>query len=133
MNWRAYQNELMVLAAFVFMLIAYIYKSSKVNEQTQNSSQVKQVVGELKEVVALKEVWPTRKIDKKLKKLEALIPKGKVQWSKRGEKITASFKGLSGEELNALTTKILNLPIVVRQLEVKKIGRSYDVEFKCKW
>jgi predicted amidohydrolase len=133
MNWKQYQNELIALAAFVFMAGTYLYKNSQVNAQAQSASTTKQTVSELKEVVALKRVWSDRKITKKLKKLKELISASKVEWSKRSKKVTASYKGLTPNELNKLTTKILNLPIVIRKLDVKKIGASYDVEFKCKW
>jgi hypothetical protein len=133
MNWKVYQNELIALAAFLLMTGTYMYKYAKVNGQAQSTSETKQTVAELKEVLALKKVWSTNKITKKLKKLETLIPRNKVEWSKRSKKITASYRGLSSNELNTLTREMLNLPIVIRQLEVKKVGVSYDVEFKCKW
>ena len=133
MNWKQYQNELIALAALVLMLGMYMYKNSQVNAQSQSASTTKQTVGELKEVVALKKVWGAKKITKKLKKLKEMIPESKVQWSKKSKKVTASYRGLTPNELNKLTTKILNLPIVIRKLDVKKMGASYDVEFKCKW
>jgi hypothetical protein len=133
MNWKVYQNELIALAAFLLMTGTYMYKYAKVNGQAQSTSETKQTVAELKEVLALKKVWSTNKITKKLKKLETLIPRNKVEWSKRSKKITASYRGLNSNELNTLTREILNLPIVIPQLEVKKVGVSYDVEFKCKW
>ena len=133
MNWKQYQNELIVLSAFLLMLGAYMYKHSQVTSQAQNIQATKHSIEELKEVVALKKVWADKKTTKKVAQLENLIPASKVKWSNKSKKVTASYTALSANELNKLITKILNLPVVIRLLDVKKIGANYNVEFKCKW
>jgi DNA repair ATPase RecN len=115
------------------MLGTYMYKHSQTDGQALSANTTKQTIAELKEVVGLKRVWGTNQITKKLKKLQKLIPEKKVEWSKRSKKITAVYKNLTANELNALTTKILNLPILIRKYAVKKVGNSYNVEFKCAW
>jgi len=132
-NWKAYQNELITLLAFVVMLGAYAYKHSQVSTQATQAQTVQQSLEELKEVIALKKIWGDKKTSKKMKKLKTLIPASKVKWSEKSKKVTASYKGLTANELNKLTTKILNLPVEVRLLDIQKTGSSYDVEFKCKW
>jgi hypothetical protein len=133
MNWKQYQNELIVLAAVVLMLFAYMYKHNQVTSQAQQAQSTKHSIEELKEVIALKKVWADKKTSKKVIKLEKLIPASKVKWSKKSKKVTATYTGLSANELNKLTTNILNLPVVVRLLDVEKTGSNYNVEFKCKW
>ena len=133
MNWKQYQNELIVLAAVVLMLFAYMYKHSQVTSQAQHAQTTKHSIEELKEVIALKKVWAGKKTTKKITKLKTLIPASKVKWSKKSKKVTAAYTGLSANELNKLTTSILNLPVVVRLLDVEKTGSNYNVEFKCKW
>ena len=133
MSWKQYQNELIVLAAFVIMLGAYAYKHTQVTSQAQAIQKTQTALGELKEVIALKKVWANKKTGKKLAALQTLISASKVKWSKKGKKLTASYTGLSANELNKLTTKILNLPVQIRLLDIQKIGANYNVEFKCKW
>jgi hypothetical protein len=133
MSWKRYQNELIALGAFVVMLGAYAYKHNQVTSQAKEVQRVQNSLGEIKEVIALKKVWANKKTTKKIVALQTLIPASKVKWSKKGKKVTATYAGLSSNELNKLTTKILNLPVEVRLLDIKKTGSTYNVEFKCKW
>lgn len=133
MNFKRYQNEIIVLGAFVFMLAAYAYKNYQVTQQTQNVSEVKYALSELKEALALKKVWSDKKILKKIETLKSTVAGSKVKWSKKGNKLTANYENLTDKELNKLVTKIMNLPIVITLLDIEKIGSSYRVEFKCTW
>jgi hypothetical protein len=133
MNWKQYQNELIVLLAFVVMLGAYFYKHNQVSAQASSAQSTQKSIEELKEVVALKKVWADKKIKTKVAKIKSLIPSQKVKWNQQATKVTASYKTLGPNELNKLTTKVLNLPVEIERFEVKKSGESYDVEFKCKW
>jgi len=133
MNWKQYQNELIVLVAFLVMFGAYIYKHNHITTQVTGAQSAKHSLEELKNVVSLQKIWADKKIGKKVDKLETLISASKVKWSKKSEKVTATYTGLSSNELNKLITKILNAPIQIRLLDVQKNGSSYNVEFKCKW
>jgi len=133
MNWKQYQNEFIVLAAFLFMLIAYINKYNQVTTQTKQALEVKHSLEELKEVIALKKIWTDKDIKKSISKIHNSVPSSKVQWSQKSKKITASYKNLSANELNKLITNILNTPVEVTLLDVKKVGSNYNMEFKCKW
>jgi len=133
MNWRQYQNELIVLLALCVMLGAFFYKSIKVSSGADNATSLQHSVNEFKEIVALKKVWGDKGISKKVTALEKLIPASKVTWSKRSKKLTASFKGLSSSELNKLSNKILSLAVQIQLLDIEKTGSLYNVEFKCKW
>jgi len=88
---------------------------------------------ELKEVVALEKIWGDKGIQKKVDSLQKVISASKVTWTKRQNKITASYKGLNSKELNKLTTKILNTPVVITLLDIATSGSNYNMEFKCKW
>ena len=133
MIWKRYQNELFVLFAFVLMLSGYAYKNSQRSTQLEQRSGANSSLTEIKEVIALKKIWSDKKTTQKIKKLQTLIPESKVMWRSKSKKLTASYKGLTAKELNALVTKILNLAVEIQKLEVKNIASSYDVEFKCKW
>lgn len=133
MTWKRYQNELIVLLAFLLMFSAYSYKTVQVFTQTKTMVESKRSIEEIKEVVALKKVWSDNKTSKNVDKLQTLIPASKVKWSNKSKKVTASYQGLSARELNKLVTKILNLPVEIQKLKIQKIASTYDVEFKCKW
>lgn len=133
MNWKRYQNELIVLSAFLLMLTGYGYKYTQISSQKESMVESKAALEEIKEVISLKKIWSDKKITQKVSKLQTLIPENKMQWSKKGKKVTASYKGLSDKELNTLVTKILNLPIEIKKMQIKNVASSYDMEFKCQW
>lgn len=133
MNIKRYQNELIVLLAFILMLAAYLYKNHQVTQQTQKGIEIKHSLSELKEVVALEKIWGNKKISKKVDALKNIVSASKVKWSKKGTKATATYTGLNPNELNKLTTKIINTPIIITLLEIVKTESTYNMEFKCKW
>jgi len=133
MTWKRYQNELIVLIAFVLMLGAYGYKKAQVSSQAQNLAAAKHSVEEIQEVISLKRIWADTKISKKVEKLQTLVPASKVKWSSQNKKVSASYKNLTAAELNTLVTKILNVAVEIEKLKIQKAASSYDVEFKCKW
>ncbi|GIT98917.1 hypothetical protein [Sulfurovum sp. TSL1] len=133
MTWKRYQNELIALVAFVFMLGAYGYKTAQVSSQAQSLAAAKHSVAEIQEVISLKKIWDDTRTGKKVEKLQTLVPSSKVTWSDQNKKVTASYKNLTADELNTLVTKILNLPVEIQKLKIQKVASSYDVEFKCKW
>ena len=128
---KRYKNELIVGIAILLFLIALIYKQGVVSGQADASAGTS--LQELKEVIALKKVWGDKKTTKKVDKLKAIVSPSKVKWSKKSKKLTASFLNLNNQELNRVIVKIMNLAVEIQKLEVKKLGVSYQVEFKCKW
>jgi hypothetical protein len=133
MNWKRYQNELIVLIAFVLMFMGYVYKHTQISSQKEAMLKSGATLEEMKEVIALKKIWSDPKTTQKVNKLQTLIPENKMQWSIKSKKVTATYKGLSDNELNTLVTKILNVPIEIKKLQIKNVDAAYDVEFKCQW
>ena len=133
MNWKRYQNELMVLGAFLLMFSMYLYKQHAISSQSGERNEVTQTIEEIKEVVALKKVWADKKISQKVEKLKTLVSESKVKWNKKSRKVTAVYTGLKPSELNKLGSKILNTAIIIDKLDVQKTGTSYKVELKCRW
>jgi len=130
---KKYRNELLIILSFVVMLGTYFYKNRKVNTGANQVAATKASIYELKEIVGLKKVWADKKISKKVDQLEKLIDVSKVKWSKKGKKLTVTYRGLTPRELNQLITKILNLAIQIDELKIEKKHSVYDVELKCKW
>jgi len=130
-QWKAYKNEIIAGVALFLLLIAFMYKQGKVSGQTDTSASTE--LQELKEVISLKKIWGDKKITKKVDKLKAIVAPSKVNWSKKSKKLTASFTNLNNQELNRVIVKMMNLAVEIQKLEVKKLGASYQVEFKCKW
>ena len=132
MNIRRYMNEILVVISLLLMVGAYFYKNHQVSQQEEQVTQVKRSLAELKEVVSLQKIWGD-KVSKKVNALHGVIAASKVKWTKKQNKVTASYKNLSSNELNKLITKILNTPVVITLLDITTSGSNYNVEFKCKW
>ena len=131
MYLKTYKNELIIAFSLLLLLIAINYKHGKVSEQTSSSAGTS--LQEIKEVIALKKIWGDKRITKKVDTLKTLVSVSKVKWNKESKKLTASFSNLTNQELNNLTVKIMNLAVEIQKFEVKNMGESYHVEFKCKW
>ena len=133
MIWKRYQNELIVALALLLLIMALVYKNVQVSSSTESLALSKQEVREFKELVILKKRWLDKRTSKKLDKLQKLVPSSRIKWQKKGKKLTASFHGISSQELNKVITMILNLAVQIELLEIKNDQGSYNVEFKCKW
>jgi hypothetical protein len=133
MSWKRYQNELIVLGAFLFMFSMYLYKQQAVSSGSGEFNKATQTIEEIKEVVTLKKIWADKKISKKVEKLRTLVPSSKVKWSKERSKVTALYTQLKPSELNKLISKIFNIAMVIDKLEIQGTGSSYRVELKCRW
>ena len=133
MNYKDYQNEIIIFASFFFMILAYSYKSNQVSTQLLEENKIKHSIIELQEIIALKKLWSDKKTSLKIKKIRHIISPNKTKWSNKRKKLTVSYTQLSANELNKVTTKFLNIPIQITKLEIQKIDKSYKVEFKCKW
>jgi hypothetical protein len=133
MNLKLYRNELIIFASFLLMLTGLFYKNSKISSGVEEMLHSKQVVKEFKELTSLQKVWANKNISKKVEKLKKIVPPSKVKWSKKGKKLTASYKSLNAKELNKLITTILSMAIQIQELQINRDDLVYNVEFKCKW
>jgi predicted ATP-grasp superfamily ATP-dependent carboligase len=133
MNWKLYKNELIVVASLLLMLSAILYKNNQISSRAQEMLSTKKTVREFRELITLQKTWADKKISKKINKLEKIVPSSKVKWSKKGKKLTASYKDLDPKELNKLIKNILSMAAQIQELKINRNDSSYDVEFKCKW
>ena len=133
MNWKLYKNELIVVASLLLMLSALLYKNNQISSRTQEMLSTKHTVREFRELITLQKTWADKKVSKKVNKLEKIVPTSKVKWSKKGKKLTASYKDLDPKELNKLIINILSMAVQIQELKINRNDSSYDVEFKCKW
>ncbi|MFT7879460.1 MAG: hypothetical protein ABXS91_03610 [Sulfurimonas sp.] len=133
MNFRRYQNELIAGLSLVMMLGALLFKQGQISGQEERMEKLQGAVSEMKEVVALKEIWGSKALDKKVTALQSVVPSEKVKWQQRNKKVIASYQGLSVNELNSLMKKLLNMGVEIQLFDVKKVNALYDVELRCKW
>ena len=133
MNWKPYKNELIAAVSLILMLSALLYKNDQISSRSQEMLSTKHTVREFRELIALQKTWANKNISKKVDKLEKIVPSSKVKWSKKGKKLTVSYKNIDPKELNKLMTSILSMAVQIQELKINRNDSSYDVEFKCKW
>ncbi len=115
------------------MLSGYIYKNSQINSQAEGAVNSQKSLSQIENVISLKKLWSDKKTTKNIKKLKTIVAKSKVKWSRKNKKLKASFSELSARELNKVLTKLSNIPVQIKTLNIKKTASSYSVEFQCKW
>ena len=130
---KRYQNEMIVLTAFLLMALSFIYKNVQSASQQEMLSGTKKTVQELKEVIAIQKIWADKKITQNVAKLQTLVPPSKLTWSSKTKNVTALYEGLSSRELNTVTSKIMTLPVEIKKLAIENKGTAYNLEFQCKW
>jgi len=131
---KRYQNEAIVLFAFVLMIAGYLYKSSSANTLDRVKAEVALSATEAGEIIALKKQWGSEKLTGSVNKINLNIAPDKIkQFSIKSKKLQASYRGLSDKEMNGIIFKLQNIAVQVIKLGVKRKGDSYNMEIVCKW
>ena len=134
MIWKRYQNEVIVLLAFIVMIAGYLYKSSSANNLDRVKAEVAQSATEVGEIIALKKQWGNEKLTGSINRINLNIAPGKIkQFSIKSKKLQASYRGLSDKEMNGIILKLQNIAVQIIKLAVKRQGDSYTMEIVCKW
>lgn len=134
MIWKHYRNELIVLASILLMLLALFYKGSAVGRLDRVDAEVKRSMMEIGEIIALKKQWGDTTLTKKIGSLrENLSPEKIKRFSVKGKKLYALLEGLSDREVNGIILKLENTAVQLTKLDVRRKGKSYRMEIRCKW
>ena len=131
---RHYRNELIVLVSLVLMLVALFYKNSTIGRLDSVNAEAKASMMQIGEIIALKKQWGDEALKKKVEQVKKGIASEKIKlFSIKGNKLSASFKGLNDNEVNRIILKLENIAVQISKLSVKRKDKSYSMEIKCKW
>ena len=133
MNFMRYKNELILVGSIIFMILSYIYKVNVAQEVQDSTIKSQQEYAEIMQTNNLYNVWANKKISKKIKVLNAIVPSSKIQWNQKGKKLDAKYHDLNEQELNKILNKILNLTVQIEVMNISRSDKSYNMELKCKW
>jgi len=135
MTLQRYKNELIILIAFIFLLLALMYKLSATTEVQNNHVNTQKQIAEISTITALKGQWSGKQLANKVKVLQSVVPASKVtSFRKRSKKLIASYKNLTGKELSKVTNKLINIPVQITTLKINQSAKNqYTMEFTCKW
>jgi hypothetical protein len=133
MIWKRYRNELIVFSALLFALGSFMYKLSQHTAKAEANQKMAKEVALFQETVSLKSIWGDKQIWHRLESVRKLVPENKVSWMRKGRRLTATFRDLTGPEVNRLVTRLLNIAVQVESLRITKNGERYSMEIRCKW
>ncbi len=134
MNIKRYKLEIVLASSMLFMLLGFGYKSVSHSSLKESKVELSQAQIEVSRVVALQELWGDKALSKKLGALERTVAKEKIEsFGIKSQKLTATFKSLSIDELNRLSNKIATLAVIIDKFSLTKEDKTYRLELVCKW
>ena len=135
MTLQRYKNELIIFAALLFALFAFMYKLSASTYVTENRAVIQKQIMQISKISSLKEQWGGKRLANKVKILKTVVPTSKVAlFNKKSKKLVASYKNLTGNELSKVTNKLINMPVQIVLLNINQSAKNqYTMEFTCKW
>ena len=134
MIWKRYQNEAIVLAAFIVMAAGYVYKSNYLNSFDRVKAEVAASIAETGRIIGLKKQWGDETLTKRIDKIKKDIAPDKIKlFSVKSKKLQASFQGLSDKEMNGIILRLENIAVQIVKISAKHQGDSYSLEIICKW
>ncbi|KIM10907.1 MAG: hypothetical protein KU38_06890 [Sulfurovum sp. FS08-3] len=134
MNIKRYKLEIIVASAMLFMLLGFGYKMVSHSSLKESKVELSQAQIEVSRIIALQELWGDKALSKKLNALESTVAKEKIEsFGIKSQKLTATFKSLSIDELNRLSNKIATLAVVIDKFLLTKEDKTYRLELVCKW
>jgi len=135
MTLQRYKNELILLFTLFFALFAFLYKLSADTYVKENRTEITKKISEINTILMLKKQWGGQGLGAKVASLKTVVQRSKVKsFNKKTKKLTASYTGLSGNELNKLTNKLINIPLQITKLNIEQHSKNqYTMEFTCKW
>jgi hypothetical protein len=131
---RKYQNELIVLVAFIFLLGGFLYQKRMSSLLDSSLNLSKTAATQITETKTLQNVWTTKGLKQKVAELQGkLLPMKTKQFEQKKGKLSANFVELTGQELNMISTKIASLPVHIEKLIINRSGDKYAMECQCSW
>ncbi len=133
---RKYQNELIVLLAFLFLAGAVLFELFQQHKLESAQENAFGTTIKLEDTSTLKKLWIGNKtISSRLKGIESFVGNSKVKTFKiERNHADIVLSGLSGSELNTVVGKyIASTPVQIKSLNIKRDGELYGLELKCSW
>jgi hypothetical protein len=128
-----YKNELILLGSIIFMLLSYNYKYKIEHQRYETAAKIQQDYADIIKASNLQNIWSNKKSLQKTKELKALVSPSKVEWSQKSKKLHIKYKSLNKNELNRVLNKLLNLPVQIKTIDIKRKDKVYNMELQCKW
>jgi len=128
------RDRLIMLLALLFLVASILFFFYQKKGYTKRFEEIKQEKIQVEKTAALKRLWSTKGMQKKLHNLFKRVPKAKVERLKiERTKVNIKLNSLSDKEINYLLTKLAILPVEFKKLNIVKSGNSFILEALCAW
>jgi len=129
-----YRNEWILLAALALLIGGLVYRYTMQSRLEQTVTQAAQTRQQVEEIQTLKKVWSTQGLKEKVAKLRSVVPASSVRsFQQKKQELNAEWGGLSGQQLNAVTTRVASLPLRIETMTIERSGDKYTVRCRCTW
>ena len=134
MNKIRQSPEWLLVAAFTFLLISWGFKTYEKHHLRQTQTKVQQTQQQIRETLALEQLWDSKGLDQRIEELKKLIPLNQQKkFLQKKRTLEISLNNLEGRKLNRFLGKLGALPIQVLTLSVNREKERYSLECRCKW
>lgn len=133
---RRYQNEGMILLAFLLLVGALLYRNYQLSKLQESSIEATQMASKIEDIATMKNLWQKNsRIPQKLHEIKTYLPAIKIKILKvEKQKAHILLEGLNGNELNRVTGKyIASIPVQITEMSIGRDGLYYRLELRCKW
>jgi hypothetical protein len=134
MNRLKSSPEWMILVSLLLLLGAWGFKSYEAKRLERVRQESRETRLRIEETLALKKLWDTKGLEKKLEGVKSLIPaEGRKKFLKKKRSLEIRAEGLEGRKLNRLLGKLGALPLQFQSLAITRDKDRYTLECRCKW
>jgi hypothetical protein len=124
----------MILVSLLLLLGAWGFKSYESKRLERVRQESRETHLRIEETLALKKLWETKGLEKKLEGIKTLIPaEGRKKFLRKKRSLEIQAEGLDGRKLNRLLGKLGALPLQFQTLSVARNKDRYTLECRCKW
>ena len=129
-----FRNELILLVAVLVLIAGIVYRYTRESQLDSVVLRNHQASQQIREIAILKQVWGTKGIRAKITKIREALPAARIKtFDLKKSELRAVFSGLSGAEINTVTTQIGESPLRIRSLSILRSGKTYTVRCRCTW
>ncbi len=131
---RRYQNEWILLIALLVFIGGVAYRYTMQTRLERTVAQVSKTRQQVQDIQTLKKVWSTQGLKEKVAQLRSTVPAKHVHdFLQKKQELSAEWRSLNGQQLNALTTRIASLPLRLQEMTIERDGENYTVRCRCTW
>jgi hypothetical protein len=131
---RQLNREQVLIAALLFALAAWGYKSYEQRQARRASEQAVQTIREIRETAALRAFWSAKGLRKKIRQLKETLPSTVIKtFTIKRNKTVILLQEIDGRTLNRFLRRLGRLPVQFNTLSIRGNTGRYTLECQCKW